>query len=280
MKIMRDNLASIVDDVRARTDVISTACAEIAAGNLDLSERTERQASTLERTSSQAEQLQATVRDNSGHACQASSMAQAASQIAVEGGQVVRDVVATMESIHDSASRIVNIIGVIDGIAFQTNILALNAAVEAARAGEHGRGFAIVASEVRNLAHRSAAAAREIKQLIKDAMDEVQSGSSLVSRAGATIDDVVASVQNVTVIMGEISTASAAQHDGVAAVTNTIADLDRVTQQNAALVEEAAAAAGELEQQAILLGQAVSRFRVARTQPTASMGLAVSGAHS
>jgi methyl-accepting chemotaxis protein len=280
MRVMRDNLAGIVDDVRTRTDVIATACAQIAAGNLDLSERTERQASTLERTSSQAEQLRATVRENSGHARHADTMAQEASRIAGEGGQVVRDVVATMGSIHDSASRIVDIIGVIDGIAFQTNILALNAAVEAARAGEQGRGFAVVASEVRNLAHRSASAAREIKQLIADAMDKVQSGSKLVSHAGATIDEVVASVQRMTFIMGEIITASAAQHDSVAAVTGTIADLDRVTQQNAALVEEAAAAAGELEQQALLLGQAVSRFRVAPARPAAALALAVPGAAS
>jgi len=277
MRVMRDNLAGIVDDVRTRTDVISTACAEIAAGNLDLSERTERQASTLERTNSQAEQLRATVRENSGHARQADTMAQAASRIAGEGGQVVRDVVATMGSIHDSASRIVDIIGVIDGIAFQTNILALNAAVEAARAGEQGRGFAVVASEVRNLAHRSASAAREIKQLIADAMDKVQSGSKLVSHAGTTIDDVVTSVQRVTAIMGEISTASAAQHDGVAAVSGTIADLDRVTQQNAALVEEAAAAASELEQQAVLLGRAVSRFRVASGNDTGQTRQATAG---
>ena len=262
MKAMRDNLADIVQQVRNGTDTIATASSEIAAGNLDLSSRTEQQASSLEETASSMEELTSTVRQNAENAGQANQLAVTASEVAQRGGDVVSEVVDTMAQINASARKIVEIIGVIDGIAFQTNILALNAAVEAARAGEQGRGFAVVATEVRSLAQRSAAAAKEIKSLIGDSVDKVESGSKLVGQAGVTMDEVVASVRRVTDIMGEITAASQEQSAGIEQVNQAITQMDQVTQQNAALVEEAAAAADSLQEQAASLSEIVSVFRV------------------
>ncbi len=262
MKTMRDNLADIVQQVRNGTDTIATASSQIAAGNLDLSSRTEQQASSLEETASSMEELTSTVRQNAENAGQANQLAVTASEVAQRGGDVVSEVVDTMAQINTSARKIVEIIGVIDGIAFQTNILALNAAVEAARAGEQGRGFAVVATEVRSLAQRSAAAAKEIKSLIGDSVDKVESGSKLVGQAGVTMDEVVASVRRVTDIMGEITAASQEQSAGIEQVNQAITQMDQVTQQNAALVEEAAAAADSLQEQAASLSEIVSVFRV------------------
>jgi methyl-accepting chemotaxis protein-1 (serine sensor receptor) len=262
LKNMNDNLREIVGAVRLSTDTIGTASAEIATGNLDLSSRTEQQAGSLEETASAMEQLTATVRQNADNARQANQLAASASDVAVRGGEVVRQVVNTMSAINDSSGRIADIIGVIDGIAFQTNILALNAAVEAARAGEQGRGFAVVASEVRSLAQRSAAAAREIKVLIDDSVSQVGRGSTLVSQAGQTMDEVVASVRRVTDVMGEITAASTEQSAGIEEVNRAITQMDETTQQNAALVEQAAAAAQSLQDQAQRLSGAVSVFRV------------------
>ena len=262
MKLMRDNLADIVQQVRNGTDTIATASSQIAAGNLDLSSRTEQQASSLEETASSMEELTSTVRQNAENAGQANQLAVSASEVAQRGGDVVSEVVDTMAQINASARKIVEIIGVIDGIAFQTNILALNAAVEAARAGEQGRGFAVVATEVRSLAQRSAAAAKEIKSLIGDSVDKVESGSKLVGQAGVTMDEVVASVRRVTDIMGEITAASQEQSAGIEQVNQAITQMDQVTQQNAALVEEAAAAADSLQEQAASLSEIVSVFRV------------------
>lgn len=259
---MNTSLQGIVSQVRCGTDMIATASSEIASGNLDLSARTEQQAGSLEETASSMEELTSTVKQNGENARQASQLAAAASDVAVKGGAVVSEVVSTMGSINDSARKIVDIIGVIDGIAFQTNILALNAAVEAARAGEQGRGFAVVASEVRNLAQRSASAAKEIKVLIGDSVDKVETGSRLVQQAGSTMDEIVASVQRVTDIMGEITVASHEQEAGIDQINRAIAEMDTVTQQNAALVEEAAAAAGSLHDQADQLAQVVSVFKV------------------
>ena len=266
LKDMHDKLAEIVGKVRAGTEAIACASAEIAQGNQDLSARTEEQASSLEETASSMEELTGTVRQNSENAGQASKLAGAASAVAVRGGDVVNQVIDTMGSINASSKKIVDIIGVIDGIAFQTNILALNAAVEAARAGEQGRGFAVVAAEVRNLAQRSAAAAKEIKALIGDSVEKVEIGSKLVSQAGSTMDDVVASVQRVTAIIVEIAVASGEQNVGIDQINNAIAQMDAVTQQNAALVEEAAAAAEAMQQQAQSLAQAVSVFKIAESQ--------------
>ncbi len=262
MKTMREKLADIVRNVRNGTDTIATASGEIAAGNLDLSSRTEQQASSLEETASSMEELTSTVRQNAENAGQANQLAINASEVAQRGGTVVSEVVQTMEQINESARKIVDIIGVIDGIAFQTNILALNAAVEAARAGEQGRGFAVVATEVRSLAQRSAAAAKEIKSLIGDSVDKVESGSKLVAQAGSTMDEVVASVRRVTDIIAEISAASQEQSAGIEQVNQAITQMDQVTQQNAALVEEAAAAADSLQEQAGNLSEIVSVFRV------------------
>ena len=262
LKEMNDSLVTIVGNVRTGTDTIATATAQIAAGNMDLSSRTEQQASSLEETASSMEELTAAVKHNADNARQAEQLAVSASDVAARGGAVVSNVVDTMDAINVSARKIVDIIGVIDGIAFQTNILALNAAVEAARAGEEGRGFAVVASEVRSLAQRSAIAAREIKVLIDDSVDKVQAGSKLVSEAGATMDDVVSSVRRVTDIIGEITAASEEQSAGIAQVNQAITQMDQVTQQNAALVEEAAAAAGSLQDQAGILAQAVGVFRL------------------
>jgi methyl-accepting chemotaxis protein len=262
MKTMRDSLAKVVGEVRAGTDAIATASSEIAAGNQDLSARTEQQASSLEETAASMEELTSTVKQNADNARQANQLALSASTVAVKGGSVVSQVVDTMGSINASSKKIVDIIGVIDGIAFQTNILALNAAVEAARAGEQGRGFAVVASEVRNLAQRSAAAAKEIKTLIGDSVDKVDAGSKLVDQAGATMNEVVDSVKRVTDIMAEILAASQEQTSGIEQVNQAITQMDQVTQQNAALVEEAAAAAMSMQEQAGGLSEVVSVFRL------------------
>jgi methyl-accepting chemotaxis protein len=265
LRHMNDSLVGIVTEVRAGTETIATASKEISAGNLDLSARTEQQASALEETAASMEELTTTVKQNAENARQANQLSITASKVAMQGGAVVGEVIVTMGSINESARKIVDIIGVIDGIAFQTNILALNAAVEAARAGEQGRGFAVVASEVRTLAQRSAAAAKEIKALIGDSVDQVDAGARLVDQAGATMDEVVASISRVTDIMGQISSASQEQTSGIEQVNQAIGQMDQVTQQNAALVEEAAAAAASMEDQADKLAQAVSVFKLDRT---------------
>jgi methyl-accepting chemotaxis protein len=262
MRSMQLGLVDTVSRVRTSTDIINTGAQEIASGNLDLSSRTETQASSLEETAASMEQLTGTVKQNAENAQQANQLAHSASETAVKGGEVVAQVVDTMNAINESSKKIVDIISVIDGIAFQTNILALNAAVEAARAGEQGRGFAVVASEVRSLAQRSAAAAKEIKELITDSVSKVDSGSRLVEHAGMTMGEVVDSVRRVTDIVGEISSASREQSDGIAQVNKAIAQMDEVTQQNAALVEEAAAAAQSLQTQAVTLAEAVGIFRI------------------
>ena len=262
MKIMRDSLVQIVNQVRGSTDVIVTASSEIANGNLELSSRTEQQASSLQQTASSMEELTATVRHNADNARQANQLATAASNIAAKGGSVVSQVVNTMDSIHESSKKMADIIGVIDGIAFQTNILALNAAVEAARAGEQGRGFAVVATEVRSLAQRSASAAREIKALIEDSTDKVGAGTKLVADAGKTMDEVVISIRRVNDIMGEISSSSQEQSDGIEQINQAVSQMDNVTQQNAALVEEASASALTLQDQAQTLMNAVNVFRM------------------
>ena len=262
MKEMRNSLVGIVQQVRRGTETIGTASREIAAGNIDLSSRTELQASSLEKTASAMEELTSTVKQNADNARQANALAATASDVARKGGEVVSQVVGTMGEINSSASKISDIIGVIDGIAFQTNILALNAAVEAARAGEQGRGFAVVASEVRNLAQRSAAAAKEIKTLIGDSVEKVERGSKLVGQAGVTMDEVVTSVKRVTDIMSEIANASAEQSAGIEQVNLSIIEMDSMTQQNAALVEEAAAAAQSLQDQASELARVVSIFKL------------------
>ena len=262
MQSMRDSLAQIVQQVHASTETIATAAGQIAMGNLDLSSRTEQQASTLEQTASSMEELTSTVRINTDHARQANGLAESASDVATKGGAVVAQVVDTMAAIDVSARKIVDIIAVIDGIAFQTNILALNAAVEAARAGEQGRGFAVVATEVRNLAQRSAAAAKEIKDLIGDSVDKVQAGNRLVEQAGSTMHEVVASVRRVTGIMSEMMSASQEQSAGIEQINIAVTQMDNVTQQNAALVEEAAAAAQAMQEQVNSLNEVVSVFRL------------------
>ncbi len=267
MKSMRDSLASIVGQVREGTDAIASASGQIATGNLDLSSRTEEQASSLEETASSMEELTSTVQQNADNARQANQLASSASEVAGRGGMVVSQVVDTMASINDSSKKIVDIIGVIDGIAFQTNILALNAAVEAARAGEQGRGFAVVASEVRTLAQRSAAAAKEIKLLIDDSVSKVDAGAKLVDNAGDTMDEIVASVRRVTDIMGEITSASQEQTSGIEQINVAISQMDQVTQQNASLVEEAAAAAESLQDQAAKLAQLVAVFKLDAQAP-------------
>jgi len=262
LKTMNENLARTVSVVRSGTETIGTAANEVAAGNLDLSSRTEQQASSLEETASSMEELTSTVKQNADNARQANSLAETASHVAERGGRVIDEVVGTMERINASSGKIADIIGVIDGIAFQTNILALNAAVEAARAGEQGRGFAVVATEVRNLAQRSAAAAKEIKGLIGDSTEAVQAGSKLVNEAGATMNEIVESVRRVTDIMSEITAASVEQTAGIEQINEAVAQMDQVTQQNAALVEQAAAASASMQEQAARLAEAVSVFRV------------------
>jgi methyl-accepting chemotaxis protein len=259
---MQAKLAALVRGVRDGTASIATATHEIAEGNLDLSRRTEQQAASLEETASSLEELTATVQQNSERARQSNQLAQAASEIAVKGGALVGGVIGTMGAIRESSTRIQDIIGVIDGIAFQTNILALNAAVEAARAGEQGRGFAVVASEVRSLAHRSADAAKDIKTLIGDSVAKVDSGGQQVGEAGATMNEIVSSIRRVADIMGEIAAAGHEQEMGIGQINVAVAELDDVTQQNAALVEEAAAASESLKEQAEKLADVASAFRV------------------
>ncbi len=262
IRTMRDSLADIVQKVRGGTDIIASASSEIASGNLDLSNRTERQAGSLGETTSSMQELTATVKQNGANARYANELTASASDVAQKGGSVVAQVVQTMGSINASSKRIVDIIGVIDGIAFQTNILALNAAVEAARAGEQGRGFAVVAAEVRNLAQRSAAAAREIKGLIDDSVKKVEDGSHLVNEAGATMQEIVASVQRVSDIMGAIASAGQEQETGIERIRLSILEMDESTQHNAALVEQAAAAASSLQEQAGHLAQVVHVFKL------------------
>ncbi len=267
MEAMRESLVQIVGQVRSSSESIASASGQIAQGNQDLSHRTEEQASALQQTAASMEALSRTVRQNAEHARQADGLARSASDVAVRGGGVVDEVVTTMKGIDESSRRIADIIGVIDGIAFQTNILALNAAVEAARAGEQGRGFAVVATEVRTLAQRSADAAREIKALITESVGRVGAGTRQVDQAGATMREIVASISRVSDIVGEISTASTEQSNGVAQIDEAVRQMDQTTQQNAALVEESAAAAESLRSQARELVEVVSRFRGVGTGP-------------
>jgi methyl-accepting chemotaxis protein len=262
LKEMVESLTRTVGAVRSGTDTITTASSEIAAGNMDLASRTENQAASLEETASSMEELTSIVKQNADNARQANTLVVSAAEHANKGGRVVSDVVGTMGAIRESSGKIVDIISVIDGIAFQTNILALNAAVEAARAGEQGRGFAVVASEVRNLAQRSASAAKEIKALIGDSVGKVETGSELVNQAGATMEQIMASVRQVADIMGEIAAASAEQSAGINQVNGAIVAMDNATQQNAALVEQAAAAAASMQSQAVQLAEAVSVFKL------------------
>jgi methyl-accepting chemotaxis protein len=267
LKSMNEHLVTLVTELRTGTDTINTASREIASGNMDLSARTETQASSLEETAASIEELTATVKNNAAHAREASALAVDAAAIAREGGEVVGEVVLTMGTINDSSRKIVDIISVIDSIAFQTNILALNAAVEAARAGEQGRGFAVVAAEVRNLAQRSAGAAKEIKQLIGDSVDKVDAGSRLVEKAGATMQNVVASIGRLSGLVSDISTASNEQQDGIEQVNVAITQMDSITQENAALFEEAAAAAASMQEQAGQLSHLVHTFKLAQVAP-------------
>ena len=269
MKTMRDNLRTLVGEVAGGAHTVSDTSAQIAQGNLDLSQRTEEQASTLEETASSMEELTSTVNQNAQNARQASQLAVGASEVARKGGQVVGQVVSTMTGISESSRKIVDIIGVIDGIAFQTNILALNAAVEAARAGEQGRGFAVVAAEVRNLAQRSAAAAKEIKTLIGDSVDKVDAGTKLVDAAGKTMEEIVSSVKKVSDLIEEIAAASQEQSSGIEQVNTAVTQMDQVVQQNASLVEEATAATESMKEQAGALLQTVSKFNLGMEQQAA-----------
>ncbi|WP_374584983.1 methyl-accepting chemotaxis protein [Pseudoduganella sp.] len=271
---MRDSLANIVGQVRAGTETIATATQQIAVGNQDLSSRTEQQAGSLEETASSMEELTSTVRQNADNARQANQLATTASEVATRGGAVVAQVVDTMGAINEASRRVVDIISVIDGIAFQTNILALNAAVEAARAGDQGRGFAVVANEVRTLAHRSADAAKEIKALIENSVTCAETGSKLVDQAGRTMDEVVASIASVSDIMAEISAASNEQSTGIDQINTAITEMDHVTQQNAALVEEAAAAAESLQSQAGQLSELVAVFTLHKAATSSAITMA------
>ncbi len=279
MKTMQMQLAETIGEIRRSADTIAIASSEIASGNMDLSSRTESQASSLEETSASMEELTSTVKQNADNAVQANELVLSASKVAEQGGQVVSKVVQTMQSINSSAARIVDIISVIDGIAFQTNILALNAAVEAARAGEQGRGFAVVASEVRNLAQRSASAAKEIKELINTSVENINEGSVLVAEAGNTMDKVVESVTHVTEIMASITAASREQSTGIGHVGQAIVDMDEVTQQNAALVEQAAAAAANMQDQAANLAQLVAHFRLGSDTASSASAASPSSPH-
>jgi len=274
MAAMQRSLQQVVGTVRQSSEALATASDQIAQGNHDLSARTESQASALEETAASMEELGSTVKQNADNARQANQLAQSASTVAVKGGEVVAQVVDTMKGINDSSKKIADIISVIDGIAFQTNILALNAAVEAARAGEAGRGFAVVASEVRSLAGRSAEAAKEIKDLITDSVERVEQGSALVDQAGTTMNEVVTSIRRVTDIMGEISAASSEQNAGVAQIGETVVQMDQATQQNAALVEEMASAASSLRNQAQDLVQAVAVFKLSQAPGRPLLGAA------
>lgn len=278
LKDMNDSLLQIVGDVRVSVDFITTTSKEIAAGNSELSQRTEEQASSLEETASSMEELTSTVKQNAENAKQANQLTMGARDVAMQGGDVVGKVVTTMASINESSKKIVDIISVIEGIAFQTNILALNAAVEAARAGEQGRGFSVVAGEVRTLAQRSAAAAKEIKALISDSVDKVGDGTKLVDQAGRTMSEIVTSVKRVTDIVSEISAASMEQSTGIDQVNMAITQMDEVTQQNAALVEEAAAAAESLEEQSVRLSDAVSMFKLGIEQKAVASQSRIAGA--
>jgi methyl-accepting chemotaxis protein len=275
LALMQANLASVVNNVRRGAESVSNASSEIAQGNSDLSARTEHQASALQQTAASMEELNSAVRNNADNARQANQLAMTASSVAAQGGAVVGDVVETMKGINDASRKISDIISVIDGIAFQTNILALNAAVEAARAGEQGRGFAVVASEVRSLAGRSAEAAKEIKNLIQASVERVEHGTALVDKAGETMNEVVGSIRRVTDIMGEISAASGEQSAGVAQVGEAVTSMDQATQQNAALVEEMAAAASSLRNQAQDLVQVVAVFKLSGDQARPAMAPAV-----
>ncbi len=266
LSAMKDNLVTIVSGVRQSAERVASASGEIANGNNELSSRTEAQASALEQTSSSMEELNSTLEQNADHARQANEFAQTASQVALKGGAVVTEVVGTMRDINDSSRKIADIISVIDGIAFQTNILALNAAVEAARAGEQGRGFAVVASEVRSLAQRSAEAAKQIKALITDSVERVERGSNLVDQAGATMQEIVSSIQRVSDIISEITSASVEQNAGIGQISRAVSDMDQTTQQNAALVEESAAAAESLKGEAQQLVQAMAVFKLGQHQ--------------
>jgi methyl-accepting chemotaxis protein len=277
---MQQSLAKTVGSVRGNADSVATASAQISQGNHDLSQRTEEQASALEETAASMEELGSTVKQNADNAKQANQLALSASSVAVKGGEVVNQVVETMKGINDSSRKISDIISVIDGIAFQTNILALNAAVEAARAGEQGRGFAVVATEVRNLAGRSAEAAKEIKSLINASVERVEQGSALVDQAGVTMTEVVNSIKRVTDIMGEISAASSEQSAGVSQVGQAVSQMDQVTQQNAALVEESAAAAESLKVQALELVQAVAVFKLPHEEHAGAASIATPVSHA
>ncbi|MDE2416482.1 MAG: MCP four helix bundle domain-containing protein [Burkholderiales bacterium] len=265
MGIMRDNLHRVISQVRGGSDAIASAASEVATGTLDLSNRTEQQASSLEKTASATEELSSTVQHNADSAAQANQLASSASRVATRGGTVVAQVVDTMSAINTSSRKIMDIIGVIDGIAFQTNILALNAAVEAARAGEQGRGFAVVASEVRALAGRSAEAAKEIKSLIDDSVDKVGKGTEQVAQAGSTMQEIVQGIQRVADIVGEIASASREQSAGIAEINQAVTQLDSVTQQNAALVEQTSAASGALQEQARQLAEVAASFQLGNT---------------